>query len=95
MDAFHLARAAPIGYDGAMQNLPTRAAVLIEGLVTADRFHGAYEGRVAVHPAAQFAEMARNPAVVWGVARGDHDEDEFRAHDGCRWSIRRFAPAPG
>ena len=70
-----------------------RVTVLIEGLVTADRFNGMYEGRYAVYPATEWASMARNPAVVWAIARGDHDGDEFGAHDGCRWSIRRLALA--
>ena len=43
----------------------------------------------SVYPAERFASMARNPAIVWAIARGGHDEDEFRSHDGCRWSIRR------
>jgi hypothetical protein len=64
-------------------------AVLIEGLVVSDPFGGKYEDHVAVYAAARFAEMARNPAIVWAVARGDHDEDQFRSHDGCCWSIRR------
>lgn len=78
-----------------MQDAQNRAGMLIEGLVTADPFHGTYEGRIAVYPAVRFAEMARNPAIVWAIARGDHDEDELLAHDGCRWSIRRLAPTPG
>lgn len=55
----------------------SRSAVLIEGLVTADPFRGAYEGHIAVYPAERFASLARNPAIVWAVARGDHDEDEI------------------
>jgi len=67
--------------------------VAIEGFVVSDPYGGKYEDHHAVYPAQFFAEMARNPVIVWAVARGDHDEDEFRAHDGCRWTIRRFAEA--
>jgi hypothetical protein len=69
-----------------MQDAQIRAAVLIEGSVTAGPFQGAFEGRVAVYPAARFAGMACNPAIVWAVAR---------AHDGCHWSIRKLASSLG
>lgn len=71
-----------------MQEITNRASVLIEGLVVSDPFGGKYEDHHAVYPAEWFASMARNPAIVSAVARGDHSEDEFLSHDGCRWSIR-------
>ena len=67
----------------------SRRYVIIEGLVIADPFGGRFEDRVAVHAAERWAEMARNAATVWAVARGDTDEDVFQSHDGCTWSIRR------
>lgn len=76
-----------------MSNADSPARVSIEGLVVSDPYGGRYEDRVAVYPAERFAFMARNPAIVWAVARGDHDEDEFLAHDCCRWAIRRAAPS--
>ena len=75
-----------------MQDLASRASILIEGLVVSDPFGGKYEDHYAVYPAERFASRARNPATVWAVARGDHDEDQFRSHDGCYWSIRRLTP---
>jgi hypothetical protein len=80
---------------GTMQETVFRSRVLIEGCVVSDPYGGRYESHVAVYPAERFAGMARNPAIVWALARGDQDEDEFRAHDGCRWAIRRATfPAP-
>jgi hypothetical protein len=67
----------------------SRRGVIIEGLVIADPFGGRYEDRVAVYEAERWAEMARNAATVWSVARGDTDEDVFQSRDGCTWSIRR------
>jgi hypothetical protein len=69
----------------------SRRGVIIEGLVIADPFGGRYEDRVAVYAAERWAEMARNAATVWAVARGDTDEDLLQSHDGCTWSIRRAA----
>jgi hypothetical protein len=66
-----------------------RVDMLIEGMVIADRFGGKYEDRVAVYPATRWAEMARNPASVWTVARGDADDNQIQAHDSCLWNIRR------
>lgn len=77
------------GHDIPMQQQSSRATILIEGLVVSDPFGGKYEDRIAVYPAERFASMARNPTIVWAVARGDNDEDQFRSHDGCCWSIRR------
>ena len=76
-------------HNALMKHAATRASVLIEGLVVSDPFGRKYEDHVAVYPAERFASMARNPVIVWAVARGDHDEDQFRSHDGCYWSIRR------
>jgi hypothetical protein len=70
----------------------SRRSVIIEGLVIADPFGGRYEDRVAVHAAERWAEMARNAATAWAVARGDTDEDVCESHDGCVWSIRRQPP---
>jgi hypothetical protein len=67
-----------------------RGSVIIEGIVIADPFGGKYEDHVAVHAAERWADMARNAATVWAVARGDTDEDIFQAHGGCTWSIRRY-----
>ena len=75
-----------------VQEPTSRARILIEGLVVSDPFGGKYEDHQAVYPAERFASMACNPAIVWSVARGDHDDDQFRAHDGCYWSIRRMTP---
>lgn len=72
-----------------MQRSASAAHTLIEGVVVSDPFGGRYEDHVVVYPAERFADMARNPAIVWAIARGDHDEDEFRAHDDCLWTIRR------
>jgi len=72
-----------------MQDRTSHTATLIEGLVVSDPFGGKYEDHIAVYPAERFAEMARNPSIVWAVARGDNDEDQFRSHDGCDWLIRR------
>jgi hypothetical protein len=66
-----------------------RSSVIIEGIVIADPFGGRYEDRVAVHTAEHWADMARNAATVWAVARGATDEDIFQSHDGCTWSVRR------
>ena len=65
-------------------------SVLIEGMVAEDPFGGRYEDRVAVYPAATWAEMATVPSAVWQVARGDVDDNAITAHDCCRWLIRRF-----
>ena len=54
--------------------------ISIEGCVSVDPFGGLYGDNVAVYPAGRFAEMARNPAVIWAVARGAHGEDQFTAH---------------
>jgi hypothetical protein len=73
----------------------TRRCVIIEGLVIADPFGGRYEDHIAVHAAERWADMARNAATIWAVARGDSDEDIFQSHDGCTWSIRRQPASVG
>ena len=77
-----------------MQEPASRAQVLIEGAVVSDPFGGRHENHVAVYLAERFAGMARNRAIIWAVARGDHDENEFSAHDGCRLDdpSRRLPP---
>jgi len=81
-------------YSAVMQEVVSPSRVLIEGCVVSDPYGGRHENRIAVYPADRFADMAGNPAIVWAVARGDHDEDQFRAHDGCRWAILHANRSP-
>lgn len=49
---------------------------------------GPYEDHTAIRTAEFFASMARVPAAVYQVARGDSEESEFTTHAGVRWAIR-------
>ena len=62
-----------------------RSEISLVGVVISE---GCHEGHMAVHPAGFFANMARVPAAVYAVARGDSEAGEFTTHAGVRWAIR-------